>query len=212
MDNKLKIAVIGGTGKSGKYLVSELIKEGFHFKILIRNPENFQIKNSLAEIVEGDARNYEAISKLIAGCRAIISTLGQPRGESSIFSAATNNILMAMNEHHCKRYIVTTGLSVDTPLDKKNEQTKFATEWMKKNYPETTADKQTEYNTLVESNINWTLIRLPLIELSDIKRKVNISLEDCPGDTISAATLAHFLIQQLADESYSKKAPFIANG
>lgn len=41
-----------------------------------------------------------------------------------------------------KRYILTTGLNVDTAMDKKSVKTAFATEWMKKNYPQTTADKR----------------------------------------------------------------------
>jgi len=55
MKQIIKVAVIGGTGKSGKYLVKELIRQGFHFKILLRNPESFQINNPLVEVVKGDA-------------------------------------------------------------------------------------------------------------------------------------------------------------
>lgn len=40
----------------------------------------------------------------------------------------------------------------------------MATDWMYQNYPETTKDKQTEYNPLSESNLDWTLVRLPLVD------------------------------------------------
>jgi putative NADH-flavin reductase len=119
MKQNNKIAIIGGTGKSGKYLVKELIDQGFHFKLLIRNPEKFLINYPLIEIVKGDARNYKDILSVITGCYAVISTLGQPKGEPTIFSQATKNIIQAMNECHVKRYIVTSGLNVDSPLDKK---------------------------------------------------------------------------------------------
>jgi hypothetical protein len=33
----------------------------------------------------------------------------------------------------------------------------MATEWMYQNYPETTSDKQKEYQLLSESNLDWTL-------------------------------------------------------
>lgn len=211
MNHVTKVAIIGGTGKSGIYLVKQLIAQNFPLKILLRNPETFQFKGELVEIIKGDARNAISISSLVAGCNAIISTLGQPKGESSIFSQATRNVIQSMNEFNVNRYILTTGLNVDTPLDNKSPKTKFATEWMKKNYPETTFDKQNEYTILSESNIDWTLVRLPLIELTEERKQINVSLEDCTGDKINATDLAYFLIEQLTDDRFIKKSPFIAN-
>ncbi len=47
MKNKITIAVIGGSGKSGKYLVKQLIKQGFQLKNPSRNPDNFQINSPI---------------------------------------------------------------------------------------------------------------------------------------------------------------------
>src|SRR5271170_7891691 len=110
-----KIAIICGTGKSGKYVVKLLAEKGFNLKLLLRNPENFSMKDSSIEIIKGNARNYADIHTLLEGCDAVISTLGQPKGESSIFSQATKNIIRAMKEFSVTRYISTTGLSVDAP-------------------------------------------------------------------------------------------------
>jgi putative NADH-flavin reductase len=211
MEQIIKVAVIGGTGKSGKYLVKQLISQGFHFKVLLRNPESFQINSPLVEVIKGDARDYNCVQSLIRGCQAVISTLGQPKGESAIFSQATRNVIQAMNKFGVQRYILTTGLNVDTPFDNKSNKTKFATEWMKTNYAETTADKQEEYNILSESKINWTLVRLPLVEQTDKINQVSVSLEDCPGDKISATDLAKFLIGQLYDNAFNRTCPFIAS-
>ena len=76
-----------------------------------------------------------------------------------------------MNEFNVWRYIAITGRNVDTPFDNKGHESIVATEWMYKNFPKSTADKQKEYDILAESNINWTLVRLPLIELSEKKVK-----------------------------------------
>ena len=83
---------------------------------------------------------------------------------------------------------------------------------MKTNYAQTTADKQKEWDVLSDSDVDWTLVRLPLIELTDTTNKIEVSLEDCPGEKISATDLANFLIGQLSEDSYYKKSPFIANG
>jgi putative NADH-flavin reductase len=207
------IAVIGGTGKSGKYLVKQLINQGFQIKLLLRNPQNFQISTNQVEIIEGNVTNYDDIYNLIEGCQAIISTLGMgiPVSEPTIFSQSTANVIKAMNQLKVQRYILTTGLNVDTPLDNKSAKTAFGTEWMKKNFPISTADKQSEYDLLTESDINWTLVRLPLIEQTDEINETSVSLEDCLGDKISATDLANFLINQISNEKFFRKSPFIAN-
>lgn len=212
MKNKLKIAVIGGTGKSGRYLVQELLRKGFSIKALVRNPENFKVESDLVEIVYGDVRDYEIVESLIKECDLVLSTLGgTPLSEPTVFSQATRNILMAMTEFDIKRYIVVTGLHVDTPFDKKSPKTKFATDWMYANFPKSTKDRQDEYDVLVDSNSEWTLIRLPLIVMTDERLETKISLEDCLGDKISATDLAVFMIDQIDDTSFIRKAPFIAN-
>ena len=213
MEQTKKIAVIGGTGKSGKYLVKQLLAHGFHIKVLVRNPKRFINQNSFVEVIIGDVNDHEVIKTLTQGCHAAISALGSgiPPGEPNIFSQATQNIIRAMNESGVNRYIVLTGLNVDAPFDKKGPKIKAATNWMYANYPKSTADRQLEYQILSDSNIDWTLVRLPMIELTDERYKTKISLEDCPGDKISATDLAFFLIDQITDISYIRRVPFIAN-
>lgn len=206
-----KIAVIGGTGKSGNYLIRELLKKEYPVKLLLRTPENFILKHPLIEIIKGDARDFEAVNSLIEGCNAVISKIGQPAGEKSIFSDATGNIIKSMHIHGIKRYIIITGLNVDTPFDHKNERVKAATAWMYQNYPETTKDKQKEYEILVNSSLDWTLVRLPLIIPTAEHFKTETSLTDCAGEKISAADLSEFLVSQIDDEAYIQRSPFLYN-
>jgi nucleoside-diphosphate-sugar epimerase len=209
---KDKIAVIGGAGKSGIYLVKALLRHGFPLRVLLLHPENFTLTNPLIEIVPGDVRDYKTVESLFEGCRAVVSTLGYTKGETvPVFSAATLNIIKAMKVHQINRYVVTTGLNVDTPEDHKSPQTQFATDWMRTNYPQSTLDKQVEYEELVKSDVDWTLVRLPMINQTDEMPEIKVSLEDCPGDKISATSLAEFIIRQLPDETYVRQAPFIAN-
>ena len=209
---KSTIAVLGGTGKAGKYLVAQLIEQGFPLKILIHHTKYQAPEGAQVEIIRGNARDYPTVRALLQGCEAVVSTLGQPKGEKApIFSQATRHVLQAMQEHGIRRYIVITGMNIDTPTDKKGVHTQAATEWMRLHYPEATADGQQEYTLLSDSDTQWTLVRLPLIEQTDTRSEISISLEDCLGEKISATSLAHFLINQLSDEQYIKKAPFIAN-
>lgn len=211
MEKFRKVAVIGGTGKAGKYLVKQLLDQGFRIKVLLRNPDKLELSSPLLEKVQGDVANYETVHSLITDCSAVISTLGQTKGEKPIHSLASSNIVRAMNALNISRYIVITGLTIDTPYDKKGFRTKLLSKIMKLSYPTIIADKQKEYSVISESTLDWTIVRLPLIEQSESKGAIKASLDDCPGKRISTTDLAAFLVGQLVDELYFRRAPFIAN-
>jgi nucleoside-diphosphate-sugar epimerase len=206
-----KIAVIGGTGKAGRYLVKQLLLQRFPVKLLHRKPDSLNFKEPLIETVKGDARDYAAINNLLEGCDAVLSCLSQPAGEPSIFSDATHNILKGIKAHNINRYITTAGLNVDTPFDEKSPTTQFGTNWMYQNFPVTTKDRQVEYQLLADSKISWTMVRLPLINQTDAISEIMVSLTDCPGSSISATNLALFMIKALHSDEYARQAPFIAD-
>ena len=211
MKQKIKIAVLGGGGRTGKYLVNNIIDRGFQIKLLLRKPEEFQIKSSLIEIIKGDATDPEAICNLVQGCQAVISTVGQRLGEPLVASQAVMNVLEAMDKFGLKRFISLAGLNVDTPFDRKSAETNLATEWMKANFPEIHADRQKAYAFLAECKLDWTLIRVPYIEFVDAAGELTVNLEDCPSGKINAGSLAIFMVDQLSDETYIRKAPFVAS-
>ena len=211
MNTYSKIVVIGGAGKAGQFLVHELLNQGYFLHLLLRHPEKLPIQHANIRIIPGDVRDYEAVSQLVAGCDAIISTLGQPADEPVVFSEAEGNILRAMKAHRLQRYIVVTGLSIDLPSDQKSETTRMKTDWMKAKFPAVIADKQKEAQMLLESSVDWTLVRIPMLEQTDATGETVVSTKDCPGDAIRAADLARFLVSQLTDTQYSKQAPFVAS-
>ena len=99
MKNISKVAVLGGGGRTGKYLVNQLLENEFSVKLLLRNPNNFTIQSSKIEIIKGDAIDEESINLLVKDCQAVLSTIGQRPGESIVASQATKNILKAMKNY-----------------------------------------------------------------------------------------------------------------
>jgi len=210
MKNIQKVALLGGGGRTGNYLVNQLLKEGFSVKLLLRHPENFSIQNNQIEIIKGDALDLESIKSLLKDCQAVLSTIGQRKDEPLVASAATKNILQVMNDYGIQRYVLLAGLNIETPFDKKSTKTQMATDWMKTNFPIIQEDRQKAYDFLVESKIEWTQVRVPFIEFTDVSSEISISVEDCLGDKISAFDIATFMIQEMATSKFSRKSPFIS--
>jgi putative NADH-flavin reductase len=210
MKNISKVAVLGGGGRTGKYLVSQLLEKGFSVKLLLRNPDNFIIQNSKIEIIKGDAVDEESINLLLKDCQAVISTIGQRPGEPMVASKATKNVLKAMEFYSIQRYVLLAGLNIDTPFDKKSPKTIMATDWMKTNFPEIQSDRQFTYDLLSNSNVDWTQVRVPLIVFSDESTEISVNLEDCLGDKITALDISKFLVQEMVESNYIRKSPFIS--
>lgn len=211
MKNILKAAVLGGGGRTGKYLVNQLLEQGFSLKVLLRNPDNFEIQNSNIEIIKGDALDFEIIKLLLNDCQAVISTIGQRKDEPLVASAFTKNVLKAMKEYNIDRYVLLAGLNIDTPFDKKSQKTTMATDWMKANFPIIQEDRQKAYSLLEESDVNWTQVRVPFIEFSDNSSEIAVSIEDCLGDKISAFDIAVFMAKEMTESKYKRQSPFISN-
>lgn len=205
------VALLGGGGRTGRYIVTQLLDLGYHLKLLLRNPENFQLHDPHIEIVPGNAADPDAIRSVTQGCQAIISTIGQRQNEPPIHAIASLNVLQAMAEFGINRYILLAGLNVDTPLDKKGLQTEAATKYMKANFPGIHEDRQKTYALLSSSNSQWTLVRVPFIIFTELRREIVVNTEDCPGTEVHAADIAAFIASQLTDGTYIFKCPFIAN-
>lgn len=210
MKNISKVAVLGGGGRTGKYLVNQLLEQGFRVKLLLRNPDHFKSTNPNIEIVLGDAVDEVAVDLLIKDCQAIISTVGQRLGEPMVASQATKNVLKAINIYGVRRYLLLAGLNIDTPFDKKSIKTLMATDWMRTNFPEIQTDRQLAYNLLVESNVDWTQVRVPLIVFSQDSSEIKVNLEDCLGDKITALDISKFIIQEMVVSNYNRQSPFIS--
>jgi len=206
-----KIAVLGGTGKSGKFIVEELIRNGFQIKMLVRSAEKTPLLHPLVEVVMGSARNHTNIQRLLSDCNGVISALGPSMGETDTCSVVVKHVTMVMKQLNIKRYIEIAGLGLTVPGDKKRLTSRLISWGIQKFSPATVNDRRKGYDILSASNTEWTIIRCPSIELTEVRRELKVSLTDSPGFKVSAADLAGFIVSQLSKSDYLQKCPFVAS-
>ena len=69
----MKVALIGGTGFVGSYLIDELISNEHTPRLLVRkNSEDKVIQSDKCEIIKGDIDNNNALKETLEGCDAVI--------------------------------------------------------------------------------------------------------------------------------------------
>ncbi|MDQ0089738.1 putative NADH-flavin reductase [Paenibacillus anaericanus] len=92
MNYTLKIAVIGGRGKVGRFIADYALKRGYQVRMLVRSINLQTTSNEHIEVVEGDARDKDVIANLIQGCNVVINTLGQPaKGKAVSYPLSCND-------------------------------------------------------------------------------------------------------------------------
>lgn len=211
MQNINKIAIIGANGKAGKYLIKQALQEGYFVRILTRSPDKIEISHQHLEIIQGDARDVFTIRRLLQDCKAVINTVGQPKKESYIFSSVTNHVLEVMKKYNIKRYILVSGGSLDVQGDKKRFVNRLGAKLFRLFLPKMMDDKYKELQMIQSSDVDWTIVRLPFVVEGEGTGQIKESVIDLMGIKIQNGDIASFLIQQINDDTYNRKCPFISN-
>lgn len=209
----MKIAIFGGTGRTGQYLVQHALADGYQVTVLARTPSKLGIQNAALTLVQGDVKNASAVEQTIQGAEAVISVLG-PTNNVPTFevSQGMTNILAAMNKQGIHRLIISAGAGVGDPNDSPklfNHVMNFLLKRMAKNV---LADMSKVVELVRCSDLDWTVVRLPM--LTDDPKTGNIKVGYVGkgmGPRIARADIAAFMLAQLNDKTYSRKSPAISN-
>ena len=72
----MKIAIIGGTGFVGGYLVDAFLSAGHNIKVLVRPGSEGKLLSDSVQAVPGDLASQEALNAVLDGCDAVIYNVG----------------------------------------------------------------------------------------------------------------------------------------
>lgn len=110
----MKVALFGGTGFVGSYIIDELLAQKMIPRILVREDSQSKLLDpGECELIYGDLKNENAIRETISGCDAVIYSVGIIREfpskgitfEDIQFQGAKRCIDIAKDEH-IKRFIL----------------------------------------------------------------------------------------------------------
>lgn len=84
------MAVTGGTGFLGRYVVSALAREGWQVRLLARPSSVLPPGSPFAEVVRGDLDDGEALRRLMEGTRAVVHVAGLTKARREAEFLAVN--------------------------------------------------------------------------------------------------------------------------
>jgi uncharacterized protein YbjT (DUF2867 family) len=207
----MKVLVLGATGGTGREIVREAGAQGHQAVALVRSKAK-AADVAGAELVEGDARDEQALSRALDGCSGVISSLGtamSPFREVTLLSVATRALVKAMEARNVRRLVCITGLGAG---DSRGHggflfDTLIFPLLLRKVYD----DKNRQEDAVRASKLDWVLVR-PVV-LSDKPAtgavRALTDLSGIHGGTVARSDVAKFVVQQLTEDTWLRRAPLI---
>ena len=210
----MRIAVFGGTGATGRLLISQALDSGFSVTAYARHPEKLGIEDNRLRVVKGELSDCAAIDRAVEGSDAVISLLGPGRPlKGTPVALGTRAILSSMDKFGVRRIVAIATASVRDPRDKPGLRTRFLVGMSKLLVRPAYNDVVATAQAIRASDRDWTIIRPPF--LSNGRRTGQVSAgylgDGITGTYLSRANAADFMLKQLRSDTYVRKAPVVAS-
>ena len=205
----MRIAVIGGTGGTGTQIIKQALEKGHQVRALVRNPKKMKVSHPNLSIVQGNVLDINKVIKVFENQDGVISALGHKRFilKSTLLSKGTEVMISAMADTRISRFICITALGIsDTRFKLGLYYTLFVEPFILFFY---FRDKEKQEKLIKNSALDWTIVRPG--QLFNGKKRGRYKHGPGLGSyiltkMISRADVAHFIIHELENNNYVKKA------
>lgn len=209
---------MGATGRTRKLLLRQMLDRDYKVNVLIRDNERMIMHPNML-VFEGTPTDEKALEKAIEGCDVIISALNISstcdfpwaplRTQPDFLSQILRNVITLGTGLGVKRVIILSAWGVgDTKSD--------IPWWFKwlidySNIGAAYRDHERQEKLLVDSGMDYTIIRPVGLINSETEKNVLVSLNNAPkpGLTISRKNVTRFIISVLENDWYINQTPVI---
>lgn len=213
----MKVILFGATGFSGQGILEEALKQGHEVTILVRDASKIAIKHKNLTLVEGNVLDTQIVASVLHHQEAVIQCLGvggKGDGKPSTFiSDATKVIVDEMQKQNIKRLIAMSNVGAGNSIAFQPWFfTKIILPYFMKWLKVIIEDKNRMEPIIMNSNLDWTIVRCPNIVDKPAKGTCNAIL-DGKGLKLSITLpdLSKFMVDQLKQTAFIKQAPSVSN-
>ena len=206
----MKLLILGATGGTGQQLIAQSLEQHHEVTVLVRNPAKITLSHEKLTVLKGDVLDAAVLIKALEGKDAVLSALGMGKTLKSfnLITNAMNILIAAMSAAGIKRLIFESAFGVGESFAQANFIQKIIFRTFLKNI---FADKAKAEIQLRNSELERTLVYPVVLTSGPFTGKYRVAekflMKGMPK--ISRADVADFMLQQLTDNTYLKKAAII---
>jgi putative NADH-flavin reductase len=201
----MKIAVFGGTGRTGIHVVKKALAQGHEVVVLARTPEKLTVQDEKFSIVQGDVTDQSAVDQTVNGADAVISTLAPTL-------VGMQNIIASMKKAQIRRIVATSGAGVYRTGDEPPFSSKVIS-WIIKTFSKQAYEESLAIaNALQDSGLEWTLVRAPRLVDKPASNQLYIGpLNKNMKTTLAREDYAKFLVTAVNDDDLIGQSPVLSD-
>jgi uncharacterized protein YbjT (DUF2867 family) len=200
-----RVLIVGATGGTGRQLLAQALERGYEVTALVRVPGKLSLEHPHLTGVKGDVLDYSSVEKAVRGQDAVISALGHKRFfvPTRILSEGTRNALRAMATHGVRRLVCETSLGIGDSAGRMGLY--YSLFVIPVILPWYFWDKTRQERLIAASNVEWVIVRPGVLTNAKMRgtyrygRRLGSFLWT---NRIARGDVAHFMLKQLADDSY----------
>ncbi len=200
----MKLVVFGATGPSGRAVVRRALAAGHGVRAFVRNPLAADLAG--AEVVSGDVLQPESVVRAVTGTDVVISTLGQGSSNkpTTVMSTGTGAILDAMAATGVTRLVCMTSRGGFRDPSEPFAFRVFG-RWL---YGNIFADHQRVEAKVLQSNVEWTLVRPTSLTNGPHTGRYRADREAARAGwkKMSRADVADFIVNEINTGAYRNAA------
>lgn len=212
----MRILVFGASGGTGREIVRQaLIRGDLEVTAFVRDPTPVEPASRL-RIVQGDVLDPDAVNEAMENQDAVLSALGgKSVANSDLLQHAIRNVIGAMQAHGVRRLIV---LSAAGAADM-NEALRHQGMGAKVMFRTVAAtvlsgpmhDHAAQERIVRECDLEYTIVHAARLNDEPVIGRYRVEEDGLPAGatTISRASVAEFMLDQLDTNKYVRKAPYI---
>ncbi|KAF8634416.1 hypothetical protein AX15_000867 [Amanita polypyramis BW_CC] len=215
-----KILIFGATGPSGILLVRKCLDlySDVQLVLYVRSPGKLPrdiVENSAVLVVEGVLSNVELMTKAMEGAQVVLSALG-PTGpiypSDTPLARGYANIISIMQQLNVHRLICLGTPSIRDPNDRFSLKFELLIRGINVLAHNAYKDIIAIGNTIWSSDIDWTIVRVPILTNDPSTDVVAGYVGDGEGTAyLSRAGFASFVVEEAGKGEWIRKAPFVSS-
>lgn len=208
-----KIAVFGGTGRTGQHVLRKAVNQGYTIKALARNPQKAEFSHPNIEWIKGDVLDPKAVGDTIIETDGVVSVFGHAKGSpKDVQARGTDNIVKAMKRNNIQRIVSLSGGGLPHPKDEPGFADHLIRGIMRLTVPALIKDASAHAEVLEQSGLDWTIARGPRLTDENEKKDYVVTWVGKGRSTkLSRADLANFILEILPHNDHVHSMPFVTN-
>ncbi|WP_440119326.1 NAD(P)-dependent oxidoreductase [Paenibacillus sp. QZ-Y1] len=210
----MNIIIFGATGRTGNELLLRALKVGHTVTALVRDPSRVSVTHNNLKVVKGEATRYSDIDDVLRKEKydATFSVLGAKsmlKRDLRLIDAV-KNIVQAVENNDAGKLIHLSFIGVHRDAGKLGFLYKYIIPTFMRNL---LRDHQEKDTIITSSKLNWILVQPPILT-SDVYSGKYIHETAIHRDSyrklkLSRANLAEFMLKQVTDKTYDRKAVLV---